>query len=177
MLDSRLRLRAVVKLWHMLPAIVVASLLLLGHLPGLPAALALLPWPAALMTMCYWCLHERARFSYPAVLGLGLLESVLSGTPPGTQALALLLLRFLASRTPPTLALEGFFMLWLTSSALLTLTLAAEWVLMSLYVGLPYPPFPAATQLALGVLTYPGIHAACHMLARRFHKKYWYALK
>ncbi|MBP7252537.1 MAG: rod shape-determining protein MreD [Alphaproteobacteria bacterium] len=126
-------------------------LMLMGvALPSSLPALAAMP---PLLTYCavyYWSVHRADLLPLPLLFILGLLADALLRLPFGVTALSLVLIAYLVQLQRPIFTDQSYRTLWLGFAVILSLTLAMQWLLLSL---LAHHALPWLTLVLQGGLT------------------------
>lgn len=148
------------------PALSAALLLMLGAAPLRLPAQAQTQQALLLGCVFFWALYRPASVPGPVVFLLGLLADLLGLLPPGTTALALLLVLGLVRHWRRGLARRGFLVVWLVFGAMAGGVAALEWASVSLLALRPMPPAGAVIQFALSA----GLYPALAILLTRAHR-------
>lgn len=121
----------------------------------------------ALMPVYFWCLVRPDLMPPSAAFGLGLVQDILSGTPPGIWALAFVATYYLIDRQRDMLAgLRGWgAVLGFAAAAFVAQTSA--WLLVSLYYWRLAPAPAMLGALAVTVLFYIPAALAMGVIHRR----------
>ncbi|MFO1070217.1 MAG: rod shape-determining protein MreD [Geminicoccaceae bacterium] len=136
----------------LLTALVAVGLDLLPLPDASPAAVAPV---LAIVTVYYWSLHRPDLMGPVAVAGIGLVQDLVAGTPPGLTSLVLLLVHGLAGSAEAVGRLRSPLLAWGTFLLVATAALALRWLAMSLWSLQLFPLRPALFELALTVVVYP----------------------
>ncbi len=95
------------------PAAVTLMLVLLGMVPlCLPGWDKVAP-STALMSVYYWSIHRPDLLPPSAAFGIGLLQDLLAGTPPGMTALVLVSCHLVVETQRAFFLANAFLILWL----------------------------------------------------------------
>lgn len=129
------------------------------HLPGF----AVVTPAFALMAIYHWTIYRPDLLSLVAVFGVGLVLDLLNGAPVGVSPLVLLTARTLVLGQRKLFVDCAFPFLWAGFMMVAALAEALEWLLVSLFYGMPLEPRPFIFQAALTVACFP---VASHLLVR-----------
>lgn len=121
------------------------------HIPGFDVVT-----PAfALMALFHWTVYRPDLLPLSGVFGLGLLLDLLSGTPFGVSALALLLARAVLLKQRGLFVDQPFPVLWGGFLVFAAATFAVQWLVISLLHGMLLGARPILFQMVLTVASFP----------------------
>lgn len=150
------------------PFIVTFLLLLLGiALPFNIPAIAAMPPLLAHCAVYYWSVHRADLMPLPLLFILGLLADAVMRLPLGVTGLSFMLIAFLVQLQRPIFTDQSYRTLWLGFAVILSLTLAAQWLLMSLLTHRFLPWLPLLLQGALTLALFPFLVWVQVLLHRR----------
>lgn len=131
-------------------------LMLVGvALPSSFSALAAMPPLLAYCAVYYWSVHRADLMPLPLLFLLGLLADALLRLPFGVTALSLVLIAYLVQLQRPIFTDQSYRTLWLGFAVILSLTLAAQWLLLSLVMRHSLPWLPLVLQGGLTLALFP----------------------
>jgi len=134
--------------------------------PDLPSAV-----PAvALGSVLFWTMFRPATMGPAVVFGLGLLQDLLTFSPPGVGLLTLLLAHGAVLRWRGLLVRQPFLLVWLAVAVVSAAALALGYGLNALLTWSLPPPEPALHLLALAVGLYPPLALLLTRLHRRLER-------
>ena len=140
---------------NLLPLAISISLVLLSvtpvYLPGYGEVAANL----VLMSVFYWSVHRPELIAPANAFAIGLLQDVLGGTPPGMNALLLVLVRSVVVTQGRVFRGKSFLVLWWGFSLVAMGTGLALWVLSMGYAMTSIDPMPGLFRWALTVALFP----------------------
>ncbi|MDP6344596.1 MAG: rod shape-determining protein MreD [Alphaproteobacteria bacterium] len=138
-----------------LPFVFTMLLIVLGMLPyGLPK-LSLSAPILALISVYYWSVFRPELMPAGAAFLVGLLVDVLSGGPPGLNALVLVLVHWVALNQRRALAGKSFAVGWLGYLLIGAGAAAAHWLFASAFHATLIEPTPLVVSHAIGTAGYP----------------------
>jgi len=137
------------------PFAISAFLILAAMLPyGLPKSSQAAP-VLALISVYYWSVFRPELMPAGAAFLLGLLVDVLSGGPPGLNALVLILVHWAAAGQRRTLAGKSFAVGWLGYLLIAAGAAIINWVFASLFHTTAIASVPLVVSHAIGTAAYP----------------------
>lgn len=122
----------------------------------LPGGLALAPL-LSLAVIVQWSLLAPAFLPYGSVFLVGLALDILTGLPPGLNALTFLLAAAAARSARPYLLPHGFVLSWAAFAALALAASLLRWLLATLLWGHLFPLRPCLAEAALTAACYPAV--------------------
>lgn len=108
-----------------------------------------------LMAVFFWSVHRADLLSPAAVFVIGLLHDILSGTPPGMNALIFVLLRVGTATIADSLAGKPFLVLWLGFSAAGLAAGFLHWLINVIWYFELLDPTPVIFQTLLTITLFP----------------------
>ena len=114
-----------------------------------------------LMAVFFWGVHRVKFFTNVIVFFVGLLLDILVGTPPGLNAIVLVLVRTFAVSQARVFRGKPFLVLWLGFGLISLVTGAVIWALNAIYLMTLIDPLPIVFQMAMTFTVFP-------LLARLF---------
>ncbi len=168
------RVHAAERVLHgLLPGFVTLLLILASALPWQLPAFAEVTPALAVIAVFYWTIYRPDRLPYAATFFLGLLQDLLTGTPPGMTALLLLAVQGVIAHQRNFFRPRPFFIIWLGFSMVMPVVGFGSWALSSACFGTVVPPLPIVMQCALTILLFPvlavlfgGLRAAAEARSR-----------
>lgn len=140
---------------NLLPLAICVALILLSvipiYLPGYGEVAANL----VLMSVFYWSVHQSELITPVDAFGIGLLQDVLGGTPPGMNALLLVLVRSIVVTQGRVFRGKSFLVLWWGFSLVAMGAGMALWLLSMGYSMALIDPMPGMFRWALTVALFP----------------------
>ena len=137
------------------PFAVSAFIVLAAILPyGLPKSSLAAP-VLALISVYYWSVFRPELMPAGAAFLLGLLVDVLSGGPPGLNALVLILVHWAASGQRRILAGKSFAVNWLGYLVVAAGAAVVSWFFASLFHATAIASVPLVVSYAIGTTAYP----------------------
>lgn len=140
---------------NLLPLALSILLVLLSvipiYLPGYGEVAANL----ALMSVFYWSVHRPELITPVDAFMIGLLLDVLGGTPPGMNALIMVLTRAVVVNQGRVFRGKSFLVLWWGFSLVAVGTGLTLWILSMGYMVKPLDPLPGMFRWALTVSLFP----------------------
>jgi rod shape-determining protein MreD len=124
----------------------------------LPQQQAWLPG-AVMASVFFWSLFRPASMPALAVFCIGLLDDLLSFSPPGIAILTLLLVHAVGIGARHGLARQGFLVVWLAFLLVAAGALLLDYALMCGFMLRLLPPQPVLFELALSAGLYPLLSA------------------
>lgn len=141
--------RACVPFW------ISAFLILAAMLPyGLPKSSLAAP-VLALISVYYWSVFRPELMPAAAAFLLGLLVDVLSGGPPGLNAMVLILVHWAAAGQRRVLAGKSFAVAWQGYLLIAAAAAVINWFLASLFHATAIEAVPLLVSHAIGTAAYP----------------------
>ena len=138
-----------------IPFATSALLILVAMLPyGLPKSSLAAP-VLALISVYYWSVFRPELMPAGAAFLLGLLVDVLSGGPPGLNALVLILVHWAASGQRRALAGKSFAVGWLGYLLIAAGAAVVNWFFASLFHTTAIESVPLVVSHAIGTAAYP----------------------
>jgi len=138
-----------------IPFFVSLLLILAATLPyGLPKSSLAAP-VLALISVYYWSVFRPELMPAGAAFLLGLLVDVLSGGPPGLNALVLILVHWAASGQRRALAGKSFAVGWLGYLLIAAGAAVINWFFASLFHTTAIESVPLVVSHAIGTAAYP----------------------
>ena len=108
-----------------------------------------------LMSVFYWSVHRPELVAPAPVFGIGLLQDVLGGTPPGMNALILLLVRSAVVTQGRVFRGKSFLVLWWGFSLVALGAGLGLWALNMGYALTPLDPAPTLFRWGVTVALFP----------------------
>lgn len=121
------------------------------HIPGYGPVAA--NW--ALMAVFYWAVYRPELMPNTAAFGIGLFLDMLVGTPPGMNALVLVLVRATVVNQARVFRGTSFGVLWWGFGLVAFCAALGVWMLSAALSLAPLSPQPALFQAALTVALFP----------------------
>ncbi len=138
-----------------IPFFVSLLLVLAAILPyGLPKSSLAAP-VLALISVYYWSVFRPELMPAGAAFLLGLMVDVLSGGPPGLNALVLILVHWAASGQRRALAGKSFAVGWLGYLLIAAGAAVVSWLFASLFHATAIESVPLIVSHAIGTTAYP----------------------
>ncbi len=142
-----------------LPAAFTALLVLLLCAPfDIPQQQAMLPG-VTLASVFFWSVFRPASMPAPIVFLIGMLYDLLSFSPPGLEAVTLLLVHAVGIGVRHNLARQGFVLVWFTFLLVASVAIVLDFALLCAFTLRLLPPQPALFELALSAGVYPLLSA------------------
>ncbi|HEX6958345.1 MAG TPA: rod shape-determining protein MreD [Ferrovibrio sp.] len=152
----------------LLPMLSSLALVLAGLLPiGLPHFGSVSP-ALALMSVFYWSIFRSDLMTMAGAFLIGLILDLLSGGPPGLNALTLLLTHELGVSQRRVFLGSSFLVNWCCYALVATAAAAVSWALVCLLHWHLFPVVPVLAQWGLSLATYPMIYWLLSLLERRY---------
>ena len=120
-----------------------------------------------LMAVFFWGVHRVKLFTNVIVFFVGLLLDILVGTPPGLNAIVLILVRTFAVSQARIFRGKPFLVLWLGFGLISLVTGAVIWALNAIYHMTLIDPLPIVFQMAMTFTVFPLL---AWLFARTQHK-------
>ena len=137
------------------PFTISAFLILAAMLPyGLPKSSLAAP-VLALVSVYYWSVFRPELMPAGAAFLIGLMVDVLSGGPPGLNALVLILVHWAASGQRRVLAGKSFAVAWLGYLLIAAGAAIINWFFASLFHTTAIESVPLVVSHAIGTAAYP----------------------
>jgi rod shape-determining protein MreD len=108
-----------------------------------------------LIAVFYWGVHRVYFFSSIAVFFIGLLLDILIGSPPGLNAIVLVLVRAAAVSQSKVFLSKPFIALWLGFGLIALMAGTMIWALNLLYHLTIFNPLPIIFQMAMTIALFP----------------------
>jgi len=138
-----------------IPFTLSVFLILFAVLPyGLPKSSLAAPI-LALISVYYWSLFRPELMPAGAAFLLGLMVDILSGGPPGLNALVLIMVNWAASGQRRALAGKSITVGWLGYLLIAAGAAVTNWVVASLFHATIIEPTPLLVSHAVGAAAYP----------------------
>ena len=138
-----------------IPVAVSLLLVLAAILPyGLPKSSLAAPI-LALISVYYWSVFRPELMPAGAAFLIGLMVDVLSGGPPGLNALVLILVHWAASGQRRVLAGKSFAVAWLGYLLIAAGAAIINWFFASLFHTTAIESVPLVVSRAIGTAAYP----------------------
>lgn len=138
--------------------LVLGVMLALASLLPFGMATAAIPAPhLTLIHVHYWSIHRPHLMPLPAVAGLGLLQDLIWGGPPGLNMLVLLTAQAVLSNQQALFTRRSFTVGWMAFMAVVAIAAAVSWSIASLYYEGEAAIRPVAEQALLTVAAYPPV--------------------
>ena len=138
-----------------MPAMLGVLLVLLStipfYIPGYGPTAANL----VLMAVFYWAVHRPNLLSPITVFLIGLLQDILIGTPPGMNAIVLLLVRTVAVSQSRVFRGRSFIILWWGFGMVAVASAFVLWGLSAIYVFALINPLPGLFQAGMTTALFP----------------------
>ncbi len=139
----------------LIPSLVTLLLVLASALPWrLPSLVEVTP-AFAVMAVFYWTIYRPDRLPYAATFCIGVLQDLLTGTPPGMTALVLLTVQGVIASQRTFFRGKPFLVVWWGFSLVMPAAGLMSWIIGSAYFGAIVPPLPIVVQTALTILLFP----------------------
>jgi len=137
------------------PAVLTLLIAILGQLPfGIPHFAQVTP-AFSLMAVYYWSIYRPDLLPAAVVFGIGLVQDVLSGTPLGLFAMALVLVRGIVVSQRRVFLGKTFAVEWWGFFLIACGTVGFTWLVASLFFVAFLPPGPAVVQALMTFACYP----------------------
>ncbi len=133
---------------RILPLLSSLILLFLSYIPLNISFLNNIRPAMGLICVYFWMLHRPDLFNLWAVYALGAVDDVISASPLGSNILALLLLYVLINNTSRFFNAKPFVVTWYGFVLLSLLTMAAQWLVVSVY----YSQFLPLTMISFSYM-------------------------
>ena len=140
---------------NLLPACVTLLLVLASALPWRLPAFAEVTPALIVMAVFYWTIYRPDCLPGTATFGLGLLQDLLTGTPPGMTAFILLSVQGVVASQRSFFLSRPFLVVWWGFALVMPAVGLAGWILSSACFGAIVPPLPVVIQVVLTVLLFP----------------------
>lgn len=108
-----------------------------------------------LMAVFFWGVHRVYLFTNIIVFFIGLLLDILVGTPPGLNAIVLVLVRTVAVSQGKVFRGKPFLVLWLGFGLIALVTGVVIWALNVIYHLTLINPVPIVFQMAMTITVFP----------------------
>jgi rod shape-determining protein MreD len=149
--------RSVVVVRNLIPGFATLVLLFLSVVPlSTPNSALVLP-PFALMGIYFWSVYRPDLLPVAAVFGIGLMQDMLSGGPPGLFAAAYLGVHAVMSWQRRFFVGKSFPVEWLGFALVVPPLYFAVWLVGSIYYLRPLPAGEIVVQGLLALAFYPAI--------------------
>ena len=140
---------------RLLPALTTFLLILVMILPtGLPMWGMLAP-PLTLAAIYYWSLSRPGLLPPSAAFLLGLVQDLLTGGPPGSTALVLVIVQWVLRGQQRYLANRSFPLLWAGFAPVALGAAAIEWLVYAAYTFAIPPIADALVRAGIGFVLFP----------------------
>lgn len=146
----------------------VVAVMLSGVPYGIPYFSPVTPF-FALIVVFYWSVHRPERMPAAAIFAIGVLQDLVTGGPPGSVALLLLLVHALAVSQRRILLGQAFVVEWAGFYLVAVGVGVIGWLLACVYNVALIQPWHFLVQALISVALYPvmtGMLAAAARLAR-----------
>lgn len=154
-MDARLSHKAADYCRSAIPSLISVLLILIAVLPyGLPKSSLAAP-VLALISVYYWSLFRPELMPAGAAFMLGLFVDILSGGPPGLNALVLILVHWAASGQRRALAGKSFAVGWLGYLLIAGGAAIVNWFVASVFHATVIESVPLLLSHAIGTAAYP----------------------
>ena len=138
-----------------IPITISVCLVLVATLPyGLPKSSLAAPI-LALISVYYWSVFRPELMPAGAAFLIGLMVDILSGGPPGLNALLLILVHWAASGQRRVLAGKSFAVSWLGHLLIAAGAAVINWFFASLFYTTAIESVPLVVSHAIGTAAYP----------------------
>lgn len=139
------------------PVLLGVVLAFAGMLP-IGSATAAIPAPHfTLIHVHYWSIHRPHLVPLPAVAGIGLLQDLVWGGPPGLNMLVLLTAQAVLSNQQALFTRRSFTVGWMAFIVVVAIAAAVSWSIASLYYDGEAALRPVIEQALLTIAAYPPV--------------------
>ncbi|MGC2855920.1 rod shape-determining protein MreD [Novispirillum sp. DQ9] len=142
---------------HQIPLVLTLALLLLSVVPSHAAGMTRIGPMFALIAVYYWAIYRPDLLGYGAVFLIGVAEDLLSSTPPGVGALALLLTHAVVLSQYRFFNARSFAVTWWAFSLVAGGAMMVKWLAVSLIHGTLVDGTAAFYAYLMTVAVYPVI--------------------
>jgi rod shape-determining protein MreD len=137
------------------PGLTAALLCVIAVLPvGIPQWGAMAP-PLMLAAVFYWSLVRPDLMPPSAAFALGLFEDLLTGAPPGSGALLMVLTQWVMRSQQRYFVNRPFLLMWAAFLPVVMAAAAIEWSVYGLIMFHPAPVLVALARMGLGFVLFP----------------------
>lgn len=133
------------------------------HVPGLASVMPLLPLAFAF----YWAIARPTLFGMGSAFTVGLIQDLLTGTPLGLTALALLLTRAGVATQARFFIGKGFWVYWWSFAIVAIAAAVVEWLLALVVMGVFAPFGQVILSAVLNIGVFPFLFGVCDVIERR----------
>lgn len=156
-MNASLAERSAVVVRNLIPGIATLFLLLLSVVPLSTPHSALVMPPFALMGIYFWSVYRPDLMPMAAAFGIGLMQDMLSGGPPGLFAAAFLAVHAVMSWQRRFFVGKAFAVEWLGFALVVPPLFLGVWIVASLYYMKLLPAAELFVQGLLALAVYPAI--------------------
>ena len=147
------RLDAVARI--LVPALLGIVLVLISTIPFQIPGFGPVAPNFVLMAVFFWGVHRVYLFSSIFVFFIGLLLDILVGTPPGLNAIVLVLVRTVAVSQGKVFRGKPFLVLWLGFGLIALVAGMVIWALNVIYNMTIIDPLPIVFQMTMTITVFP----------------------
>lgn len=142
-----------------IPAAVTLLLVAASALPWhLPLFVEVTP-ALAVVAVFYWAVNRPDCLPFAATFCIGLVQDLLTGTPPGMTALVLLAVQGVVASQHTFFHGKPFIVVWWGFSLVMLAAGLMGWAIASAYFQAIVPPLPIVVQTVLTILLFPVLAA------------------
>lgn len=142
-----------------LPTVITLLLVVASALPWhLPLFVEVTP-ALAVAAVFYWTVNRPDCLPFAATFCIGLIQDLLTGTPPGMTALVLLTVQGVVASQHTFFRGKPFLVVWWSFSLIMPAAGLMGWVIASVYFQAIVPPLPIVVQTVLTILLFPVLAA------------------
>jgi len=140
---------------NQIPFVLTLLLLLLAMVPSHAAGLTRIGPMLALIAVYYWAIYRPDLIGYGAVFIIGVVQDLLTGTPPGVAALALLLTHAVVISQYRFFNARSFAVTWWAFTLVAAGAMVVKWLAVSLVYGTLVDASAAFYSYLMTVAIYP----------------------
>lgn len=140
---------------HQVPLVLTLLLLLISVVPSHAAGLTRIGPMLALIAVYYWAIYRPDLLGTGAVFLIGVAQDLLTGTPPGVAALALLLTQAVVLSQYRFFNARSFAVTWWAFSVVAAGAMTIQWLAVSLVHGTLVDASAAFYGYLMTVAIYP----------------------
>ena len=147
------RLDAVAR--NLVPAALGVFLVLISTIPFYIPGFGSVAPNFVLMAVFFWAVHRVYLFTNTIVFFIGLLLDILVGSPPGLNAIVLVLVRTVAVSQGKVFRGKPFLVLWWGFGLIALATGFVIWTVTAIYHMTLIDPLPVVFQMAMTITVFP----------------------
>ena len=140
---------------NLVPAALGVFLVLISTIPFYIPGFGPVAPNFVLMAVFFWAVHRVYLFTNIVVFFIGLLLDILVGTPPGLNAIVLVLVRTFAVSQGRVFRGKPFPVLWLGFGLIGFVTGAVIWAGTAIFHMILIDPLPIVFQMAMTITVFP----------------------